>query len=106
MGVRNTVRQRFRNRSPTSTPRFVLEDQSPYPDPSPIVARLRSASALATIPPQAGEEGPYAPAISTDGTVCDSRPPMRIGSMRRARPVAGSVSRNTPQTVAGPSAGL
>ena len=45
-------------------------------------------------------------AVSTTGTVSLSRPPMRIGSTRRARPVALSVSTNTPQTVAGPSAGL
>ena len=40
------------------------------------------------------------------GTARASRPPMRIGSTRRARPVASSVSTKTPQTVAGPSAGL
>ena len=43
---------------------------------------------------------------STAGTDSDSRPPMRMGSTRSARPVASSVSTNTPQTVAGPSAGL
>ena len=39
------------------------------------------------------------------GTAPRSRPPMRTGSMRRARPVVSSVSINPPQTVAGPSAG-
>lgn len=38
--------------------------------------------------------------------VCDSLPPTRIGSTRSARPVRSSVSTYTPQTVAGPRAGV
>ena len=45
-------------------------------------------------------------ATSTWGTCCARRPPRRMGSMRRARPLAGSVSTKTPQMVAGPLAGL
>ncbi len=41
----------------------------------------------------------------TLGIACASRPPMRTGSIRRARPVVSSVSTKTPQMVTGPSAG-
>lgn len=39
------------------------------------------------------------------GIARDSRPPTRTGSIRLARPVASSVSTNTPHTVASPSEG-
>jgi len=45
MGVRKTVSQRSRNRSPALTLRLVLSGKSTSPATSPIVARLRFASA-------------------------------------------------------------
>ena len=50
-----------------------------------------------------GDSG--AAAVSPAGIACASRPPTRTGSIRRASPVASSVSTNTPHTVASPSAG-
>ncbi len=54
--------------------------------------------------------GPYGDGASrrcsqAAGIASASRPPTRTGSIRRASPVASSVSTNTPHTVASPSAG-